>query len=106
MVAKSAPDVLKKENELLDELIKSASAFAKKAEGVEADIANAWVRYFRRHRDVNESLINSKGNFAKELNDEVSVLERMRDSIQGGGLVQKTWKDGHADDIAIAKKLV
>ena len=107
MVAKNARDVLQKENELLDELVKSASAFAKNARDVDADIANAWVNYFRRHRAVNEELINSDNpDFDQELTEEVGLLESMRDSIASGGLIEKTWKDGHGDDIAIAKKLL
>ena len=60
MVAKNARDVLQKENELLDELVKSASAFAKNAQDVDADIANAWVQLFYAGiARSNEELIDS-----------------------------------------------
>jgi hypothetical protein len=107
MVASNARAVLKKENELLDNLLQTASAFAQNASGTEADVFNAWVRELQGHRDANTGLIGATdAEFDQELGDEIKILERMRASITGNGDVDEYWKDNIGDDIAISKKLL
>jgi hypothetical protein len=108
MVAKNARDVLSKENELLDALIKKASDFATAVGGIDAEIANSWADYFKRHRDVNEQLIKEKDPqvFDKKLKEEIGQLKSMRDAHAGSDLHGKASKAAHGDDIRIAEKLL
>ena len=107
MVAKNAREVLKKENELLNELAQKASAFAKNSAGAEADLLNAWERYFRRHREINDELIRkSDSAFDQELNEEIKRLGRMRDANAGGSPVENNSRASRSEDIEIAKKLL
>ena len=107
MVANNARAVLKKENELLDDLVQRASAFAQGAGGAEADVLNAWVRELRGHREANDDLIGrDDAGFDRELNKEIKVLEGMRAAITGDGDIEKYWRDNIGDDIAISKKLL
>ena len=57
MVASNARAVLQKENELLDELIKASSTFMQGLTGVEADVLNEWVNYFKEWRKINKECI-------------------------------------------------
>lgn len=107
MVAPKARDVLKKENELLDDLLQRASAFAQKAAGVEADVFKAWVRELRGHREANDDLIGrDDAGFDRELNKEIKLLSGLRDSIKGDSDIEKYWRDNIGDDIAVSKKLL
>jgi hypothetical protein len=107
MVAPKARDVLKKENELLDELVQTASAFAQKAGGAEADVLKAWVRELRGHREANDDLLGrDDAGFDRELNKEIRVLEGMRAAITGNGDIEEYWRSNIGDDIEISKKLL
>jgi hypothetical protein len=107
MVASNARAILKKENEMLDSLVQTASAFAQKASGTEADVFNAWVRELRGHRDANGDLIGmTDAEFDRELNEEIKILERMRASVTGSRDIDEYWKGNIGDDIAISKKLL
>lgn len=107
MVAPNARAILEKENEMLDSLVQTASAFAQKASGTEADVLNAWVREFQGHRDANGDLIGmTDAEFDRELNEEIKILERMRASVTGSRDIDEYWKGTIGDDIAISKKLL
>jgi uncharacterized protein with von Willebrand factor type A (vWA) domain len=107
MVASNARAMLKKENEMLDNLVQTASAFAQKASGTEADVFNAWVQELQGHRDANSDLIGmTDAEFDRELNEEIKVLEGMRAAITGNRDVDAYWKGNIGDDIAISKKLL
>jgi hypothetical protein len=107
MVAKNAREVLKKENELLDDLAQRASVFAQKAVGVEADVINAWTREFRGRRESNDELIGKDDSaFDQELKEEIKLLESLRNSITGGSDVAQYWRGDLGEDIALSKKLL
>ena len=107
MVASNARAILKKENEMLDNLLQTASAFAKKASGTEADVFNGWVQEFQGHRDANNDLIGMPdAEFEQELNQVIKVLESKRASITGNRDIDEYWKGNIGDDIAISKKLL
>jgi hypothetical protein len=107
MVAPNARDVLKKENELLDELTKRAAMFANKATGLEADIYNAWQQSFRRYRESNDELIGANdSDFEQGLAEEIKILESLRNSITGDSDVADNWRADLDDDIALWKKML
>ena len=108
MVASNARAILKKESEMLDKLVQTASAFAKEATaGTEADVFNAWVQEFQGYRDANSDLVGkADAEFERELSEEIKVLERMRASITGNTAIDEYWKGNIGDDIAISKKLL
>ena len=107
MVASNARAVLKKENEMLDNLVQTASAFAQNAAGTEAEVFNAWVRELQGHRDANNDLIGrTDAEFDHELNTEIKILEAMRAAITGNRDIDEYWKGNIGDDIAISKKLL
>jgi hypothetical protein len=106
MVTSNARAILKKENELLDNLL-PATAFAQNASGTEADVFNAWVRELQGHRDANTGFIGlADAEFDRELNEEIKILEGMRTAITGNRDIDAYWKDNIGDDIAISKKLL
>ena len=107
MVASNARAILQKENEMLGDLVQTASAFAKKAAATEAGVFNAWVRELRGHQDINEKLraMDDTG-FAEQLNSEIKILEGMRASITGNSDVAEYWRGHIDDDIAIARALL
>ncbi len=107
MVATNAREVLKKENELLDELVRTASAFAQKAGGAEAHIFKAWVQELRGHREANDDLIGmDDAGFDRELNKEIKVLEGLRNAITGKSDIDEYWRSNIGEDIDISKKLL
>ena len=108
MVASNARAILKKESEMLNKLVQTASAFAKDAAaGTEADVFNAWVQELQGHRDANNDLIGkADAEFDQELNEEIKLLERMRASITGNTAIDEYWKGNIGEDIAISKKLL
>jgi hypothetical protein len=107
MVTSNARAILKKENELLDNLLQTATAFAQNASGTEADVFNAWVRELQGHRDANTGFIGlADAEFDRELNEEIKILEGMRTAITGNRDIDAYWKDNIGDDIAISKKLL
>lgn len=107
MVAPNARDVLKKENELLDELTKRAAMFANKATGLEADIYSAWQQSFRRYRESNDELIGANdSDFEQGLGEEIKILESLRNSITGHSGVTDNWREDLDDDIALWKKML
>jgi hypothetical protein len=107
MVAPNAREVLKKENELLDELANRAAMFASKATGLEADIYKAWEQDFRRRRESNEELIGaSDSDFDQSLTEEINILESLRNSITGNSVVAENWREDLDEDIALSKKVL
>jgi hypothetical protein len=107
MVAPNAREVLKKENELLDDLSQRAEMFAKKATGLEADIYNAWEQDFRRRRESNDELIStSDSDFDQGLTEEIKILESLRNSITGNSVVAENWREDLDEDIALSNKLL
>src|SRR5262245_25790616 len=107
MAISNARAILKKENEMLDNLVQTASAFAQKASGIEADVFKAWVKELKGHRDGNSNLIGmADAEFDRELNEEIKVLEGMRAAITGNREIDEYWKGNIGDDIAISKILL
>jgi hypothetical protein len=99
--------MLKKENELLGDLVQTVSSFAQQAVGNETNLFEAWTRELRGHQKVNETLSakDDKG-FAEQLNKEIKVLEGMRASISGNSEIDEYWRGHIDDDIAIAKAML
>jgi uncharacterized protein with von Willebrand factor type A (vWA) domain len=107
MVASNARAILKKENEMLESLVRTASAFAEKASGTDADVFNAWVQELQGHRDANSDLIGkTDAEFDRELNVEIKILESMRAAVTGTRDIDEYWRANIGDDIAISKKLL
>ncbi len=99
MVAKNARDVLKKENELLNDLAKRASATA--------EVGDSWARFFTRWRETNEKLIGmADAAFDGALKDEIKCLEGMRNSITGDSAAATYWKSTVDVDIENTKELL
>jgi hypothetical protein len=99
MVAKNARDVLKKENELLNDLAKRASA--------SAEVGDSWAQFFARWRETNEKLIGmADAAFDQALKDEIKCLEGMRNSITGDSAAAKYWKSTVGVDIENTKELL
>ena len=99
MVAKNARDVLKKENELLNDLAKRASA--------SAEVGDSWAQFFTRWRETNEKLIGMPdAAFDQAVKDEIKCLEGMRNSITGDSAGAKYWKGVVGVDIENAKQLL
>ena len=106
MVAQNAREALKKENKLLDEMLQKASAYAKNATGVEADIFNDWVRYLRSYREINDDLIAKDDRIAdQQLQAEIKLLESMSKAIPAGSETE-VWRTNYKQDIHILKKLL
>ena len=107
MVASNARAMLKKENQMLGDLVQTVSTFAQQAVGNEANLFEAWVRELSGHRKVNETLSakDDKG-FAEQLNKEIKILEGMRASITGNSEIDEYWRGHIDDDIAIARALL
>lgn len=98
MVAANAREVLKKENELLNELAQRAAA---------SSVGSGWADFIRGWRENNEKLIAMDDSaFAKELNEEIKRLESMRSAITGDSPGAKYWKDSLSTDIANSKELL
>ena len=107
MVASNARAMLKKENQMLGDLVQTVSTFAQQAVGTETNLFEAWVRELRGHQKVNEKLSakDDKG-FAEQLNKEIKILEGMRASITGNSDADEYWRGHIDDDIAIARALL
>ena len=107
MVASNARAMLKKENEMLGDLVQTVSGFAQQAVGNEAHLFEAWMQEFRGHQKANERLSGQEDKgFAEQLNKEIKILEGMRASITGNSEIDEYWKGHVDDDIAIAKALL
>ena len=107
MVASNAREVLKKENELLEELAKRTSTFAQNLPALQADIINDWAAYFRGWQKVNEDLIGKADSaIDDELKMEMKRLEGMRNSVTGDSASAKYWRQVLDEDIEIANKLL
>jgi hypothetical protein len=109
MVAKNARAVLGKENELLDDMVRSASEFAKKAtdDQLSADNLKSWEVDLRGYRDYNEQLIQmSDAEFDKSMREEIDLLESVRDSIKANGDTARYWRNKFDDDIKLMKRLL
>ena len=107
MVASNARAKLKRENEMLGDLVQTVSPFAQQAVGNETNLFEAWVREFSGHQKANEKLSAKDDNgFAEQLNKEIKILEGMRASITGNSEIDEYWKGHVDDDIAIAKALL
>jgi hypothetical protein len=99
MVAPNAREVLKKENDLLNALAKTASATA--------DVGEGWAQLFNGWREVNTKLIGmSDAAFDQALKEEISRLEGMRNSISGDSEGAKYWKDSLGVDIEDARQML
>ena len=99
MVAKNARDVLQRENKLLDDLAKRASATP--------EVGNSWAQFFTRWRDTNEKLIGMADTaFDQALKDEIKCLEGMRNSITGDSAAATYWKSTVGVDIENTKELL
>ena len=99
MVAKNARDVLMKENELLKDLAKRASA--------SAVVGDSWAQFFTGWREINEKLVaTSDPAFDQALKEEIGCLEGMRNSITGHNVGAKYWKRFVAADIENTKELL
>lgn len=107
MVATNARAVLTKENEMLDALVQTASAYAQNAAGLEKDVFDAWVAALSGHRNINASLISmSDGDFDQALQGEAGLLQNSLNPIaSGSGPVAQYWKAQLDKDIKIANKL-
>jgi hypothetical protein len=108
MVASNARAVLQKENELLDELIKTTSTFMQGSTGVEADALNEWVNYFKEWRTINEECIGmTDAKLAAHLNSEANRLKRFVSSITKSATTgAKFHKKSFNADSKIAKELL
>jgi hypothetical protein len=109
MVAKNARAVLGKENELLDDMMRSASEFAKKAtdDQLSADNLKSWELDLRGYRDYNEQLIQmSDAEFDKSMREEIELLGSVRDSIKGDGDTARYWRNKFDGDIKLMKRLL
>ena len=107
MVASNARDVLRKENEMLDKLVQTASDYAQDAPGLEKEVFDAWVAALSGHRDINADLISkSDGDFDAALKNEAALLQNSLNPISGPGQVAQYWKAQLDKDIKIANKLV
>ena len=99
MVASNARESLKKENDLLTELAKKASA--------SGDVGYGWEQFFNGWRAVNEKVIGmTDAAFDQALKEEVNRLEGMRKSISGDSAGAKYWKDSLGVDIEDTKRLL
>jgi len=99
MVAPNAREMLKKENDLLNELAKKASA--------SADVGASWAQLFSGWRALNEKVIGmTDAAFEQAVREEIKLLEGMRNSISGDSAGAKYWKDALGVDIQNTKQLL
>ena len=110
MVASNALEVLKNENELLNELTQRAEASAQK-QAAFADNLNFWKLELSGYRTINDRLINllnGKNNkaFDDELKEEIALLEGLRNSIKGNTDAAKYWKEKLRGDIEPMQNLL
>lgn len=111
MVAPNARNVLTKENQLLDELVQTASTYANNAVGnLETAVFNAWVEALSGHRNINAGLISmSDSDFDDALQEEAGLLQNSLNPIAGGtggSNVAQYWREQLDKDIKISKKLL
>jgi hypothetical protein len=107
MVASNARAVLQKENEFLDQLIKASPTSTQGLTGVEADIINGWVNYFKEWRKINEECIGmTDARLAAHLDSETKRLRRFVSSITSTTTGAKFHKKSFDADFKIAEKLL
>jgi hypothetical protein len=108
MVASNAREALAKENEMLNQLVQTASTYAQNAVGeLETAMFNAWVEALSGHRDINADLISkSDSAFEAAVKEEAGLLENSLNPITGGSDVAKYWKAQFNKDIEISQKLL
>jgi CRISPR/Cas system Type II protein with McrA/HNH and RuvC-like nuclease domain len=107
MVASNAREVLRKENELLDELIRTSSEFTRNLTGAEADILNGWVAYFKGWRDINEECIGMTDNKLKaHLDAETKRGKKYVAGSTGTTTAAKFHKKNFDADLNAVKKLL
>ena len=109
MVARIAREILKKENEMLDDLIQRATEFAKKTVGKEfVDDLNSWVDDLVGYREINQNLIDLTDDKALDdaLGEEITVLETMRDSITSHSKAAEYWRNKLLGDIDTSRVLI
>lgn len=107
MVASNAREVLKEENELLDELADKASQFGRGRAGLNGENVNAWVEELRGYRAFNDKLLAKDDvAFAKALKDEIALLEGLRDSIKGDSEAAEYWREKFDFDIQPMKMML
>ena len=110
MVASNALEVLKNENELLNDLTQRAEESTQKQKAF-AENLKFWALELSGYRTINGKLIellNSKNNksFDDALKEEIALLEGLRNSIKGDTEAAKYWKEKLRGDIEPMKKLL
>jgi hypothetical protein len=107
MVASNARTMLERESEMLDEFMRTVTAFAGQAVGKETNLFEARAREFSGHQEFNNKLrVRDDAGFTQDLNKEIKILEAMRATITGDSDIDKYWKRHVDDDIAISKALL
>src|SRR5262245_57678459 len=107
MVASNARAVLRKENKLLDELIKTTSTFMQGSTGAEADALNEWVNYFKEWREINKECIDmTDGQLTRHLNSETNRLKSFVSLITSTTTGAQFHKKSFNADSKIAKELL
>jgi hypothetical protein len=104
MTPSAAKALLKKENELLAELKKTADQFPLAPD--EAAVLNGWSEYFGGWSMVNEELRQLGDNdFRQRIRDERKMLKDMSDAINDDTSTGKFYKDMLAKDITKAGQM-
>jgi hypothetical protein len=108
MVARNARAILKKENEMLDNLIERAKEFTNKTVGEEfVDDLNSWVDDLVGYREINQQLIDMDDKaFDAALRAEITLLEGMRNFITSQSEAAEYWRNKLAGDIDTSKALL
>ena len=109
MVARNAREILKKENEMLDDLIQRATEFAKQTVDKEfVDDLNSWVDDLVGYREINQNLINMTDDkaFDDALGEEITILEAMRGSITSQSKAAEYWRKKLLGDIDTSRVLI
>jgi hypothetical protein len=108
MVARNARAILKKENEMLDNLIERAKEFTNKTVGEEfVNDLNSWVDDLVGYREINQQLIDMDDKaFDAALRAEITLLEGMRNFITSQSEAAEYWRNKLAGDIDTSKALL
>jgi hypothetical protein len=107
MVASNARAMLKRETEMLGDMVQTVSSFAQQTVGSETKLFEAWMRELSGHQEINETLSSKdEKGFVDQLNEEIKILEGMRASITGNSEIDEYWRGHIDDDIAIARALL
>jgi hypothetical protein len=107
MDASNARAVLRKENELVDELIKTSSAFTRGLTGLEADILKVWGDFLEYSRETNKELIGmTDAKLGQNLDAENKLLKKITTSITGTTTIAKFYKKWFEAELKAEKKLL